>query len=208
MGAAKTLSDADRSRIAAAIAELESRSSAELVIVVAQRSASYAAYSALGAACAALLAGWTAAFIEPALPAAHFAILQGLVLIGGGALCFLTPLGVRLVPTGVKQARAAALARLEFANLVNDRTRRKDGMLLFLSVAEHYIEIIADDAIAAAVPQDRWQLMVDHFTARASRTRIGDSLFGLVKECAAILAERFPAQPGQANELPDQVKEI
>lgn len=207
-GTPKMLSPGDQAQIAAAIAELERRSSAELVVVVAQRSARYAAYSALGAACAALLAGWTAAFIEPALPAAHFALLQGLLLIGGAALCYLTPLGVMLVPTGVKQARAAALARMEFANLVNDRTRHKDGMLLFLSLAEHYIEIIADDTIAAVIPQERWQQMVSQFVAKTNGGRIGDRLHGLVKECGAILAEHFPAQPGQANELADRVKEI
>lgn len=208
MGTRKTLSPAEQARIATAIAELERRSSAELVLVVAQRSAGYTAYSALLAAGIALLAGWTAAFIAPDLPAAHFAILQGLVLIGGGALCFLTPVGVMLVPTKVKQARAAALARLEFANLVHGRTRRKDGVLLFLSLAEHYIEIIADDAIAAVIPQDRWRQMISRFTAKAKGAPIGDCLQDLVQDCGALLAERFPAQPGQANELADRVKEI
>lgn len=208
MGARKILSPADQTRIAAAIAEVERRSSAELVVVVAHRSANYAAYSGLLAAGVSLLAGWTAALIAPDLPVAHFAILQGLLLIGGGALCLLTPLGVILVPSDVKRARAAALARLEFANLVNNRTHRKDGVLLFLSLAEHYIEIIADDAIAAVIPQDRWQQMVSQFIAKAKGAPIGDSLHGLVKECGAILAEHFPAQPGQANELANRVKEI
>ena len=130
------------------------------------------------------------------------------MLICGGALCLLTPLGVIFVPPGVKRARAAALARMEFANLVNNRTRRKDGVLLFLSLAEHYIEIIADDAIAAVIPEERWQQMVSQFTAKAKRAPIGDCLNGLVQDCSAILAEGFPPQPGQANELANQVKEI
>ena len=208
IGIHRILSPADQTRIAAAIAELERRSSAELVVVVAHRSAGYATYSGLLAAGVALLAGWTAAFIEPDLPAAHFAILQGLLLIGCGALCLLTPLGVMLVPSSVKRARAATLARLEFANLVHGRTRRKDGVLLFLSLAEHYIEIITDDAIAAVIPQDRWPQMISQFTAKAKGAPIGDCLHGLVQDCSAILAEHFPAQPGQANELADRVKEI
>ena len=208
MGTHKTLSPADQSRIAAAIAELERRSSAELVVVVAQRSAGYEAYGGLLAAAIALLAGWSAAFIEPDLPAAHFAILQGLLLLGGGALCWLTPIGVMIVPSAVKRARAAALARMEFANLVNNRTRRKDGVLLFLSLAEHYIEIIADDAVVAVIPEERWRQMVSQFTAKAKGAPIGECLHGLVRDCAALLAEHFPPQPGQANELADRVKEI
>ena len=208
MGMHKILSPADQTRIAAAIGELERASSAELVVVVAHRSASYAAYGGLLTAAAALLAGWTAAFIEPDLAAAHFAILQGLFLLGGGLLCFGTPLGMLIAPSKVKRARAAALARVEFANLVNNRTRRKDGVLLFLSLAEHYIEIIADDAIAAAIPDERWQQLVSQFTAKAKGAPVGDCLHRLVQDCSAILAERFPPQPGQANELADQVKQI
>ena len=204
----KILSPADRTRLAAAIAELEWRSSAELVVVVAHRSASYAAYGGLLAAAIALLAGWSAAFIEPDLPAAHFALLQGLLLLGGGALCWLTPIGVVIVPTAVKRARATALARLEFADLVNNRTRRKDGVLLFLSVAEHYIEIVADDAVAAVIPEERWRRMIGQFTAKAKGAPVGECLNGLVRDCAALLAEHFPPRPGQANELTDQVKEI
>ena len=208
MGPRKILSPADQARLAAAIAELERRSSAELVVVVAQRSASYAAYGGLLAAAIALLAGWSAAFIEPDLPAAHFALLQGLLLLGGGALCWLTPIGVMIVPTAVKRARAAALARAEFADLVNNRTRRKDGVLLFLSVAEHYIEIIADDAVAAVIPEERWRQMVSQFTAKAKGAPIGERLHSLVQDCATLLTEHFPPRPGQANELTDQIKEI
>ena len=133
---------------------------------------------------------------------------QLLLLLGGGALCWLTPIGVVIVPTAVKRARATALARLEFADLVNNRTRRKDGVLLFLSVAEHYIEIIADDAVAAVIPEERWRRMIGQFTAKAKGAPVGECLNGLVRDCAALLAEHFPPRPGQANELTDQVKEI
>lgn len=205
---APILSPTEQARIEAAIADLERRSAAELVVVVAHRSASHAVYPALAAACAALLAGWIAALIGLTPTFAHLAILQGAVLLGAAALFFLTPLGLMFVPAAEKQARAAILARWEFANLVNNRTSGKDGVLLFLSVAEHYVEIIADDAIAAVVSQDRWQQMVDHFTTNAKGARVGDSLLGLIKECGSILAERVPPRPDQQNELPDQVKKI
>jgi putative membrane protein len=202
------LAPEEQARVEAAIAAVERGSAAELVVVIARHSASYAVYAALWAACVALLAGWIGAFVAPSLHVSYLAILQGLVLLGAGLLLHLTPLGMMLVPASIKQARAASLARLEFANLVNNRTSGRDGVLLFLSVAEHYVEIIADNGIAAAIPEDRWQILVSHFVARTKGERIVDGLHELIKECGAILAEQFPPRPGQSNELPDQVKQI
>lgn len=198
----------DEARIEAAIADLERRSAAEIVVVVAQRAASYASYSALWAACSALLAGWVAALIDPALPASHVVFVQGAALIVAAALFYLTPLGIKFVPAAVKHARAAMLARLEFATLVNDRTRQRNGVLLFVSLAEHYIEIIADDAVVAAIPPERWQQLVGQFQEKARRGPLSDSLLGLIAACAAVLEHHFPARPGQKDELPNQVREI
>jgi putative membrane protein len=134
--------------------------------------------------------------------------VQGAALIVAAVLFYLTPLGIKLVPSTVKHARAAMVARLEFANLVNDRTRAKTGVLLFVSLAEHYIEVIADDAVAAAIPPERWQQLVGQFQEKARRGPLSDSLLGLIAACAAVLEHHFPAHPGQKDELPNQVREI
>jgi len=206
--APKRLSVQDQTRIEAAIADLEQRSAAELAIAVAQRSSSYAAYPALWATCAALIAGWGFALYKPDVLASHVIFFQAVVLIVAALLLHFTPLGMVLVPPGVKRGRAAAMARVEFTRLVHNRTQGKDGVLLYLSLSEHYVEIIADDAVAAAIAQERWQKMVDDFRARARRTRLTDNLVTLIGECAAALSARFPAQPGQTNELPDTVQEV
>jgi putative membrane protein len=202
------LTPADQARITAAVADLERRSAAELVVVVAQRAAGYAAYPGLGAACAALLAGWIAFLAVDPLSVAHLVLLQGAVLTVAAALFYLTPLGIRLVPPRVKQARAGMLARLEFASLVNDRTRDKTGVLLFVSLAEHYIEIIADDTVATALPPDRWQQLVTQFRDKARRGPLGESLIGLVAACSGLLEKHFPVRPGETDELPNTVREI
>jgi putative membrane protein len=204
----RRLAAEDQTRVEAAIVDLERRCSAELVVVIAQRSASYAAYPALWSTCVALLAGWIIALIVPALAANLLVFVQGLALVAAAALFYLTPLGLKLVPGAAKRARAAAMAQVEFTTLVNNRTRAKDGMLLYLSLAERYVEIIADDAVAAAIPHTRWQQAIDEFRARAKRARVGDNLVQLIAECASILEARFPAEPGQANELPDRLTDL
>ena len=175
---------------------------------VAQRSSSYAAYPALWAACAALIAGWIAALYDPDVMASHLIFIQALTLVGAAVLLHFTPLGMLLVPPGVKRGRAAAMARVEFTRLVHNRTQGKDGVLLYLSLSERYVEIIADDTVAAEIAQERWQKTIDDFRARARRTPLSDNLVLMIEECAAVLAARFPAKPGQINELPNKVQDV
>lgn len=204
----KRLTVQDQSRIEAAIAELEQASAAEIAVAVAQRSSGYAAYPALWAACLALIAGWVFAIYEPDVLATHLVFAQAVTLIGAVLLLHFTPLGMILVPSSVKRGRAAAMARVEFTRLVHDRTRGKNGVLLYVSLSERYVEIIADDGIAAEIAQERWQTIVDDFRTRARRARLGENLVQLIGECAAVLAARFPAQPGQVNELPNTVQDV
>lgn len=204
----KRLTVQDQSRIEAAIAELEQASAAEIAVAVAQRSSGYAAYPALWAACLALIAGWVFAIYEPDVLATHLVFAQAVTLIGAVLLLHFTPLGMILVPPSVKRGRAAAMARVEFTRLVHDRTRGKNGVLLYVSLSERYVEIIADDGIAAEIAQERWQTIVDDFRTRARRARLGENLVQLIGECAAVLAARFPAQPGQVNELPNTVQDV
>ena len=100
------------------------------------------------------------------------------------------------------------MARVEFTRLVHDRTQGKNGVLLYLSLSERYVEIIADDGVAAGIAQERWQKLVDDFRTRARRTRLGENLVLLIGECTAVLAARFPAQPGQINELPNKIQDV
>lgn len=204
----RRLADADRARIEAAIADLEARSAAELVVVVAPCSANYAAYPALWAAGLALAAGWLAVMIDPFISGGLLTMIQGAVLAGAAAALYLTPLGILLVPPAFKRLQAQRAARLEFAALVNERTRGKDGVLLFLSLAEHYIEVIADDAVVAEIPLPRWEQMVERFRAKVRRGPLSGGLLALIAECAGVLEERFPPRPGQENELPNRVKEL
>ena len=57
---------------------------------------------------------------------------------------------------------------------VSTATRDRTGILIFVSLAERYARIIADDGIAAQVPQSHWQSAVDELTARMSRREIAE----------------------------------
>jgi uncharacterized membrane protein len=79
-------------------------------------------------------------------------IVQPLVLIVLRALCDWTPIRLWLVPTYVKHAQARHLAHREFhAHFADDKSTR-ECILFFVSLGEHYVEIIADHETHARVP--------------------------------------------------------
>jgi uncharacterized membrane protein YgcG len=83
-------------------------------------------------------------------------------------------------------------------------TERNNGVLIYLLMADRDVEIVADRGIAARVPTERWEqvcrAMEAHF--REERWREG-SLAG-IEGVAALLAEHFPHEGGDANEQPNR----
>lgn len=202
------LTDSDRKRIADAVRAAERKTSAEFVTVIARASDTYLLMPLLAAAAVALilpgvlwLAGvfWTFGSLY-AVQLASFAVL---------ALVFQwRPVAMRLVPAWIKRARAARRAREQFMLRALHRTRHHAGVLLFVSVAEHYVEIIADEGIHARVAPGTWDEVVAAFTRRVRAGRAADGFVEATERIADLLATHFPRDPDDRNELPDRLVEL
>ena len=84
-------------------------------------------------------------------------------------------------------------------------TEQNNGVLIYLLLAEHAIEIVADRGVARHVPHEQWQAVVEHMRAAFRAGRFEDGLTQALEEVSALLVQHFPAAPGAANvnELPD-----
>ncbi len=85
-------------------------------------------------------------------------------------------------------------------------TEHNNGVLIYLLLAEHRIEIVADRGITQRVPERTWQDISD---AMGAAFKVGDYARGLldaVDRVGALLAQHFPADGSQVNpnELPDK----
>ena len=105
-----------------------------------------------------------------------------------------------------RDLKARDRAIMMFAKLRVWDTEHNNGVLIYLLLAEHAIEIVADRGVAQAVPQARWDSAV-----QAMREAFGKGHFedGLSQAIAAVdleLARHFALAPGEANpnELPDR----
>ena len=84
-------------------------------------------------------------------------------------------------------------------------TEDNNGVLIYLLLAEHAIEIVADRGIDAHVSAQQWAAMAQRMGAAFREGRFEDGLTQALEEVSALLVEHFPLQPGAAdrNELPD-----
>src|SRR5258708_30173767 len=64
---------------------------------------------------------------------------------------------IALVPRAARRAIAHRVAMEQFMIRGVGRKKDRTGILIFVSLAEHYARIIADQGIATRVPQAQWQ---------------------------------------------------
>jgi uncharacterized membrane protein len=85
-------------------------------------------------------------------------------------------------------------------------TEHNNGVLIYLLLAEHAIEIVADRGLARRVPQDTWQQIVRDLGGALRAGRYEEGLSQAMDEVTALLVRHFPLAEGQGNpnELPDQ----
>ncbi|MFC5522167.1 TPM domain-containing protein [Polaromonas jejuensis] len=85
-------------------------------------------------------------------------------------------------------------------------TEHNNGVLIYLLLAEHAIEIVADRGVARHVGPPQWQAMLARMGQAFREKRYEDGLTQALEEVSALLVQHFPltAEAGHRNELPDQ----
>ena len=113
-----------------------------------------------------------------------------------------------VIPKSVKHRRASRLARQQFVEQGLHLTRDRTGVLIFVSVAERYVEIIADAGIDGKVPPGSWDRMVADFVAQVRARHVAEGFLAVVREAGDLLAAYFPRPVEYEDELPNHVIEI
>ena len=197
------ISDEDRAAIAAAIRTAEQNTSGQIVCVLMRSASEYFYVPVLWAALFGLVSPWPLIVLTEWSVQRIFLVQ---ILVFAVALLILSwpPLRVALVPRAVRRARAHRAAVEQFFARGLTRTRERTGVLIFVSLAERYARIIADEGIAAKVSNRDWQLAVDALTAHMRDGRIAQALVAAIQQCGAVLADHAPPT-GAGNELPDRI---
>ena len=202
------LSTQDKTRIKDAVAQAESGTAGELVVVAARRSSDYAFLRSVGALGVSVVVTWELLLATPLQH--HFLVLMAQVplffaLFG---LLGLGPLLRTIVRRPVRQEKVMARALRAFIEEGVTETRDRSGVLIFLSQAERQVVILADKGINDRVEPREWETDVGTITSAIKQGRAGDGVVLAVERIGALLAEAFPPRPDDTNELSDTVREV
>jgi putative membrane protein len=200
------ISEPERQRIADAVRAAERRTSGEIVTVIAGTSGRYHSTALAWAAILALALPLPLFFtgLGPItiyeIQVGTFAVLA--LLLAGTRLRFL------IAPAAEKEANAARVAREQFyANRLH-LTGGRTGVLLFVSIGEHQVHILADKGIDDRLPPGSWDAIIADFVAEVKAGRVADGFVAAIAAIGAHLQQHFPAEREDLNELPDPLVEI
>jgi putative membrane protein len=202
-------SAADKARITAAIHAAERGTSGEFVAVVARASDHYVFLPLLWSAVLALLFPGACLLAGVSIRWVHIYQLQLLIFIVLAVLLLSVPgLHLRVIPRRVQQARASQLAQAQFYRQGVQLTEEHSGVLFFVSLAERYVEIVADKGIHEKLGEARWQGIIDLFVSEVRRGKVVDGFVAAIGACGAAMAEHYPPRPDDTSELSDGLIEL
>lgn len=221
------MDDAGRQLVSAAVTEAESATSGEIVTVLAEASDGYTDVALLWAAGAA----FTAMSVFAALPRPFLDTWDAMfggwghqwssgelasMVIALGLVTFLVavlvqqwqPVKWALIPGPVRTIRVHNQAVRQFKVGAERRTTGRTGVLIYLSMREHRAEIVADESIAAKVPAEVWGEAMGDMLAHIRHGRVAEGLAVGIRDVGHVLAEHFPREQDDVNELPDRLIEV
>jgi len=226
------LSESDHRKIETAVQAAEARTSGEIVCILSHEVSNYRETPLAWAAAAALLlpplalfAGWRPGALLGAGPdwtagqvaavdtlVAHalesYAIVQVILFAITAAVVAIPPVRRRLTPTPLKRHRVHRAAMQQFLATGLHAAADRTGVVIFASQADRRVELLADDAIHAAVGDVAWNAAVKAVQDGMKKRDPASGFVNAINICGDALAEHFPSTGPHANALSDQLLEL
>jgi putative membrane protein len=118
------------------------------------------------------------------------------------------PLRLMLTPAATKHRRVRRRAVVIFKAAAERRTAGRTGILIYLSMAEHRADIVADEAILKVTDEHTWGEAMTALIAEVREGRPGDGIVAAIERVGLVLAEHFPRTTEDINEIPDKLIEL
>lgn len=193
-----------KQRTTAAIKEIESQTSAEVVVTLRHVAGSYRHVDYLFGFFCALATLVAMLFLPHPFALASFPIDVTLAFVVGAFVCAIgAPLRRRLVSPRTRHANVRRAARESFVDLAVSRCSGRWGILVFVAAFERDVEVVADLGIDP-LSIDGWHDIVAAMRAALVRTDL-DAFLSAMKRLGPALAKKFPHRDDDVNELPDEV---
>ena len=194
----------DRDAVAEAVAQAETLTSGEIMVVIDRAAGSYRSVPLVMALALALFVPWPLlAMTATSAPRIFLIQLICAALLVMALLWY--GRGGRFVPGFVKRRRAHDVALREFTARGLTRTRARTGVLLYVALQERYAEIVTDTGLDGRVEPETWRGIIEPLLEAARQDRLRAGLIDAVGAIARVLAPHAPPAPDDIDELPNKV---
>ncbi|GAA0849935.1 TPM domain-containing protein [Marinobacter szutsaonensis] len=198
------LSKSDQEAVATAINKVERETDAELVTVLTPQSDNYSYIPLVWAGILALLVPGIGNYFGNWFGADMLMLVQWGTFVVLSLLFRMPGINTRLIPRQVRYWRASNLARRQFLEQNLHHTEGGTGMLIFVSEAERYVEILVDQGIADVLDNSVWESIVADFTVKVREGQTRQGFLDCIAACGKLLKEHVPATH-ERNELPNHL---
>ena len=188
------------------IRTIESRTDAEIVMILATRSDNYGYAPTLFAACTSMLIPLASLFWPFWLSLSEVVFIQFMAFFGLTILLRIPALIRLVVPRRTKFLRASNIAMRQFLTQQVHTTKDNLGLLIFVSELEHYIEIVPDHGLTR-IENKVWEIAITNAIPLLQRGRVEESFKSIIDLIGSELVEHFPKTRDKA-ELPNRLLEI
>ncbi len=214
------LTDSNLALINDAIRDAERNTSGEIAIAITRESSDYSFRELfvsvlLGAAAFAALLPFHSAVarsVDRAFwhhPDWYVSAFYGIVLLATTGIAFAfanVPAIDRLIVPRRERSRAVfARAMRHFAESGVYATREGTGILVFVSLLEREVRIVADSGISGKIPQAEWDDIARSLARGIKERRSAQAIVETVTRCGSLLASHFPPRGDNPNELQDGI---
>ncbi|HZK20250.1 MAG TPA: hypothetical protein VFC68_05955 [Treponemataceae bacterium] len=216
------LKEEDLDKIKETVNKAEQKTNGEIAIALTPASHAYSFWEIMFAFVAGVLVfcvmlpfantinSWGELHVWTGLPAWYLPGFFGIVFILVVGFVFMVvniPIFNRLIIP--KQAQTAAVTRRTARHFTESgvyATKENSGILIFMSLLEREVRIIADFGISTKINQQEWDALaaglVSGFNYK-SKLSAGEAIIKTVEKCGVLLSQHFPPLEENPNELND-----
>lgn len=198
------LTQQEQQQVADAVTRAEQRTDAEIVTVLAPRADDYSYIPLLWASLIALLVPALVHFFIGGVEIYDLLMLQWGTFVLLSLIFRLPAITTRLIPPRVRHWRAGNLARRQFLEQKLHHTEGGTGVLIFVSEAERYVEIMVDEGISRHLENGAWDTIVSDFIRRISLGQTAEGFIACIDASAQLLAQHVPRTQSR-NQLPNRL---
>ena len=217
------LKEEDKKKISEAVQKVESKTSGEIVTAFIKESYDYAIYELIFAVIVSIVYFAIILFFVSQIhtwlqgmfwdySSAHLVAFYGFsTFLIGTIIYFLSNIAAIdrfIVPNKIMQKKVHERSLLHFMDSGVSYTRDRTGILIFISLLERRVELLADSGINEKIEQAQWQKILNNVIEGIKSGNFTDHLCKSIHDCGQLLAEHFPIKKDDTDELSNEIEEL